>query len=60
MVNVDSDALHRDVAQLLEERLRVREQWADALLGLGDYATVIPGPTELTTKIRCTSGCTSS
>lgn len=36
MVNVESDALHRDeVAQLLEERLRVRERWADALLGAG-------------------------
>jgi DNA-binding SARP family transcriptional activator len=49
MVNVESDALHRDeVAHLSEERLRVREQWADALLGLGDYAMVIPGLAELT------------
>jgi DNA-binding SARP family transcriptional activator len=49
MVNVESDALHRDeVPQLLEERLRVREQWADALLGLGDYETVIPGLTRWT------------
>ena len=48
MVNVESDALQRDeVAQLAEERLRVREQWADALLGLGDYVSVIPGLTEL-------------
>lgn len=49
MINVESEALHRDqVAQLSEERLRVREQWADALLGLGDYATVIPSLTDLT------------
>jgi DNA-binding SARP family transcriptional activator len=49
MINVESDALHRDeIAQLSEEQLRVREQWADALLGLGDYVSVIPGLTELT------------
>jgi DNA-binding SARP family transcriptional activator len=49
MANVESDALHRDeVAQLSEERLRAREQWADALLGLGDYAAVIPHLTVLT------------
>jgi DNA-binding SARP family transcriptional activator len=50
MTNVESDALHRDeVVQLSEERLRAREQWADALLGLGDYAAVIP---QLTGLIR--------
>jgi DNA-binding SARP family transcriptional activator len=49
MINVESDALQRDeIAQLSEERLRVREQWADALLGLGDYVSVIPGLVELT------------
>jgi DNA-binding SARP family transcriptional activator len=43
MVNVESDALHRDeVAQLLEERLRIREQWADALLGLATTKPSFP------------------
>ncbi|WP_290054431.1 AfsR/SARP family transcriptional regulator [Amycolatopsis solani] len=49
LLNVESDALHRDEAgQLAEERLRVREQWADALLEVGEYATVIPELTRLT------------
>ncbi|MFI5584313.1 AfsR/SARP family transcriptional regulator [Amycolatopsis sp. NPDC051758] len=43
LLNVESDALHRDEAgQLAEERLRVREQWADALLEVGEYGTVVP------------------
>ncbi|OXM45902.1 transcriptional regulator, SARP family protein [Amycolatopsis thailandensis] len=46
--NVHSEALLRDEAdQLSEERLRVREQWADALIALGDHATVIPQLTRL-------------
>ncbi|WP_206785288.1 AfsR/SARP family transcriptional regulator [Amycolatopsis sp. MtRt-6] len=50
LLNVESDALHRDEAgQLAEERLRVREQWADALLEVGEYGTVVP---ELTRLIR--------
>ncbi|WIY05261.1 BTAD domain-containing putative transcriptional regulator [Amycolatopsis mongoliensis] len=49
LLNVESDALHRDEAgQLAEERLRVREQWADALLDVGEYGTVIPELTRLT------------
>ena len=49
LLNVESDALHRDeVGQLAEERLRVREQWADALLDVGEYGTVIPELTRLT------------
>ncbi|MEQ0565749.1 BTAD domain-containing putative transcriptional regulator [Amycolatopsis sp. NEAU-NG30] len=49
LLNVESDALHRDEAgQLAEERLRVREQWADALLGVGEYGTVVPELTRLT------------
>ncbi|MBE1500516.1 DNA-binding SARP family transcriptional activator [Amycolatopsis lexingtonensis] len=49
LLNVESDALHRDEAgQLAEERLRVREQWADALLEVGEYGTVIPELTRLT------------
>ena len=49
LLNVESDALHRDeVGQLAEERLRVREQWADALLDVGEYSTVIPELTRLT------------
>ncbi|WP_370944983.1 BTAD domain-containing putative transcriptional regulator [Amycolatopsis sp. cg5] len=49
MSNVESDALHRDeIAQLAEERLRVREQWAEAMLALGDYVTVIPELADLT------------
>jgi DNA-binding SARP family transcriptional activator len=49
LLNVESDALHRDeVAQLSEERLRIREQRADAMLGLGDYVTAIPELTALT------------
>ena len=49
LLNVESDALHRDEAgQLAEERLRVREQWADALLAVGEYATVVPELTRLT------------
>ncbi|SED72457.1 DNA-binding transcriptional activator of the SARP family [Amycolatopsis tolypomycina] len=43
LLNVESDALHCDEAgQLAEERLRVREQWADALLEVGEYGTVVP------------------
>jgi DNA-binding SARP family transcriptional activator len=49
LLNVESDALHRDEAgQLAEERLRVREQWADALLDVGEYGTVIPELARLT------------
>ncbi len=49
LLNVESDALHRDEGgQLAEERLRVREQWADALLAVGEYATVVPELTRLT------------
>ncbi|MET8995278.1 BTAD domain-containing putative transcriptional regulator [Amycolatopsis sp. NPDC004169] len=49
LLNVESDALHRDEAgQLAEERLRVREQWADALLEVGEYGTVVPELTRLT------------
>ncbi|MFJ9781338.1 AfsR/SARP family transcriptional regulator [Amycolatopsis sp. NPDC101161] len=49
LLNVESDALHRDeVGQLAEERLRVREQWADALLDVGEYGTVVPELTRLT------------
>lgn len=49
LLNVESDALHRDEAgQLAEERLRVREQWADALLDVGEYGTVVPELTRLT------------
>ena len=49
LLNVESDALHRDeVGQLAEERLRVREQWADALLDVGEYSTVVPELTRLT------------
>ncbi|MCR6484325.1 tetratricopeptide repeat protein [Amycolatopsis sp. OK19-0408] len=48
LLNVESDALHRDEAgQLAEERLRVREQWADALLDVGEYGTVVPELTRL-------------
>ncbi len=48
LLNVESDALHRDEAgQLTEERLRVREQWADALLEAGEYGTVVPELTRL-------------
>ncbi len=46
--NVHSEALLRDEAdQLGEERLRVREQWADALIALGDHATAVPELTRL-------------
>ncbi|GHG16098.1 MULTISPECIES: AfsR/SARP family transcriptional regulator [Amycolatopsis] len=49
LLNVESDALHRDEAgQLAEERLRVRELWADALLEVGEYGTVVPELTRLT------------
>ncbi|MEV4144849.1 BTAD domain-containing putative transcriptional regulator [Amycolatopsis sp. NPDC049691] len=49
LLNVESDALHRDeVGQLAEERLRVREQWADALLDVGEYGTIVPELTRLT------------
>ncbi len=49
LLNVESDALHRDEAgQLAEERLRVRELWADALLEAGEYGTVVPELTRLT------------
>lgn len=49
LLNVESDALHRDEAgQLAEERLRVREQWADALLDVGEHGTVIPELIRLT------------
>ncbi|MGW4520410.1 AfsR/SARP family transcriptional regulator [Amycolatopsis sp. NPDC004378] len=49
LLNVESDALHRDeVGQLAEERLRVREQWADALLDVGEYGTVVPELARLT------------
>ncbi|GLY35503.1 SARP family transcriptional regulator [Amycolatopsis sp. NBRC 101858] len=49
LLNVESDALHRDEAgQLAEERLRVREQWADALLDVGEYGTIVPELTRLT------------
>ena len=49
LLNVESDALHRDEAgQLAEERLRVREQWADALLEVGEYGTVVPELARLT------------
>jgi DNA-binding SARP family transcriptional activator/tetratricopeptide (TPR) repeat protein len=49
LLNVESDALHRDeVGQLAEERLRVREQWADALLDVGEYGTVVPELVRLT------------
>ncbi|MEU4251316.1 BTAD domain-containing putative transcriptional regulator [Amycolatopsis sp. NPDC026612] len=49
LLNVESDALHRDeVGQLAEERLRVREQWADALLEVGEYGTIVPELTRLT------------
>jgi DNA-binding SARP family transcriptional activator len=49
LLNVESDALHRDEAgQLAEERLRVREQWADAWLEVGEYGTVVPELTRLT------------
>ncbi|WP_410669796.1 AfsR/SARP family transcriptional regulator [Amycolatopsis sp. cmx-4-68] len=49
LLNVESDALHRDEAgQLTEERLRVREQWADALLEVGEYGTVVPELSRLT------------
>ncbi|MFJ1766733.1 BTAD domain-containing putative transcriptional regulator [Amycolatopsis sp. NPDC088138] len=49
LLNVESDALHRDEAgQLAEERLRVRELWADALLEVGEYSTVVPELTRLT------------
>ncbi|MEU8638426.1 BTAD domain-containing putative transcriptional regulator [Amycolatopsis sp. NPDC048633] len=49
LLNVESDALHRDeVGQLAEERLRVREEWADALLDVGEYGTVVPELTRLT------------
>ncbi|SEP27173.1 DNA-binding transcriptional activator of the SARP family [Amycolatopsis saalfeldensis] len=47
--NVESEALHRDEAgQLAEERTRVRELWADALLAIGEHAAVIPVLTRLT------------
>ncbi|QRP46733.1 BTAD domain-containing putative transcriptional regulator [Amycolatopsis sp. FDAARGOS 1241] len=47
--NVESDALHRDeTGQLAEERTRVREQWADALMAVGEYGTVVPELTRLT------------
>ncbi|MGW5746691.1 BTAD domain-containing putative transcriptional regulator [Amycolatopsis sp. NPDC003861] len=49
LLNVESDALHRDEAgQLAEERLRVREQWADALVEVGEYGTVVPELARLT------------
>ncbi|WP_326944731.1 tetratricopeptide repeat protein [Amycolatopsis sp. NBC_01307] len=49
LLNVESDALHRDEAgQLAEERLRVRELWADALLEAGEYGTIVPELTRLT------------
>ena len=49
LLNVESDALHRDeTGQLAEERLRVREQWADALLEVGEYGTVVPELARLT------------
>ncbi|WP_410618327.1 AfsR/SARP family transcriptional regulator [Amycolatopsis sp. cmx-8-4] len=49
LLNVESDALHRDEAgQLAEERLRVRELWADALLEAGEYGTVVLELTRLT------------
>ncbi len=49
LLNVESDALHRDEAgQLAEERLRVREQWADALLDVGEYGTVVSELVRLT------------
>ncbi|UJW34819.1 tetratricopeptide repeat protein [Saccharothrix sp. AJ9571] len=41
--NVDSDALVRDeVSQLDDERLGVREQWAEVMLGLGEHHAVVP------------------
>ncbi|MEV8611143.1 BTAD domain-containing putative transcriptional regulator [Amycolatopsis sp. NPDC051373] len=47
--NVESDALHRDEAgQLAEERIRVRELWADALIAVGEFGTVVPELTRLT------------
>ncbi|WP_326566581.1 BTAD domain-containing putative transcriptional regulator [Amycolatopsis rhabdoformis] len=47
--NVESDALHLDEAgQLAEERTRVRELWADALIAVGEFGTVVPELTRLT------------
>ncbi|WP_033295379.1 AfsR/SARP family transcriptional regulator [Amycolatopsis jejuensis] len=47
--NVESDALHRDEAgQLTEERTRVREWWAETLLTVGEYDTVVPELERLT------------
>ncbi|MDT8911108.1 BTAD domain-containing putative transcriptional regulator [Amycolatopsis sp. PS_44_ISF1] len=47
--NVESEALHREEAgQLAEERTRVRELWADALLAVGEHAAVIPVLARLT------------
>ncbi|WP_236808293.1 AfsR/SARP family transcriptional regulator [Amycolatopsis albispora] len=41
--NVESDALLRDeVGQLDDERLGVREQWAEVMLGLGEHHAVVP------------------
>ncbi|MGW4483281.1 BTAD domain-containing putative transcriptional regulator [Amycolatopsis sp. NPDC004368] len=49
--NVESDALHLDEAtQLAEERTRVRELWADALLAVGEFGTVVPELTRLARK----------
>ncbi|MBB4687949.1 AfsR/SARP family transcriptional regulator [Amycolatopsis jiangsuensis] len=47
--NVESDALHREEAgQLAEERARVREQWAEALLSVGEYDAIVPELSRLT------------
>nr|WP_245573330.1 BTAD domain-containing putative transcriptional regulator [Amycolatopsis benzoatilytica] len=47
--NVESDTLHRDeVGQLTEERTRVRESWAETMLMVGEYDTVVPELEQLT------------
>ncbi|WP_344862648.1 AfsR/SARP family transcriptional regulator [Amycolatopsis ultiminotia] len=41
--NVESEALHREEAgRLAEERTRVRELWAESLLTVGEYETIVP------------------
>ncbi|MFF0143908.1 DNA-binding SARP family transcriptional activator [Amycolatopsis sulphurea] len=47
--NVASDALHREEAgQLTEERTRVREQWAESLLAVGEHDLIVPSLERLT------------
>lgn len=47
--NVALDALHREEAgQLTEERTRVREQWAESLLAVGEHDLIVPSLERLT------------